>query len=216
MESAAKKKNSLAMGVVASMIVWASALLFSSAANASSASHVGQKSRAEVSGPFTAKSIEHLAASPVNATRYYDALEEDALECTVAPSRTVVTRPSARQSELDVSGLNPGHRPQVSFSNGREVSYGSRGSVRPDNYRVGGEALEVKNYDLSQAGNRANLYNTIHEQYLQRISNLPRGTQQRIVIDIRGQNVSEGVLMRVRSNILTITRTPNVTVEFLR
>ncbi|MFN9412851.1 MAG: hypothetical protein ACK57V_10835 [Pirellula sp.] len=85
MESAAKKKNSLAMGVIGTMIVWASALLFSSAANASSASHVGLKSRAEVSGSFTAKSVEHLDANPINATRYYDVLEGVALECTVAP-----------------------------------------------------------------------------------------------------------------------------------
>jgi len=131
-----------------------------------------------------------------------------------APKRTV-GRPSPRQSEFDVNGLNPNHRPQVSFSNGREVPYGSRGSVRPDHFRVG-EALEVKNYDVLQPSNRANLYNTIHRQYLQRISNLPKGTHQRIVIDIRGQNVPESILMRVRSNIQTITRTPDVTVGFLR
>lgn len=132
----------------------------------------------------------------------------------VTPNGTV-GRSSPRQSEIDVSGLNPNHRPQVSFSHGREVSYGSRGSVRPENFRVG-EALEVKNYDVLQPSNRANLYNTVHGQYLQRISNLPKGTHQRIVIDIRGQNVPESTLMRVRSNIQTITRTPNVKVEFLR
>jgi YD repeat-containing protein len=124
-------------------------------------------------------------------------------------------RPSPRQSELDVSSLNPNHRSQVSFRNGREVPYASRGSVRPDNFRVG-DAIEVKNYDLLQPSNRANLYNTIHGQYLQRVSNLPKGTHQRVVIDIRGQNVPESLLIRVRSNIQTITRTPDVSVEFLR
>src|SRR5262249_31123483 len=103
-----------------------------------------------------------------------------------ARNRKLGTRPSPRQSELDVNSLNPKHRPQVSFKNGREVPYGSRGSVRPDNHRVG-EALEVKNYDLMDPSSRANMYNTIHRQYLQRTSNLPRGTQQRIIIDIRGQ-----------------------------
>ena len=100
MESAAKKKNSLAMGVIGTMIVWASALLFSSAANASSASHVGQKSRAEVSGPFTAKSIEQFDANSINATRYYDALEEVALECTVAPVRAPGTLTAAEAAEI--------------------------------------------------------------------------------------------------------------------
>jgi hypothetical protein len=102
MESAAKKKNSLAMGVIGTMIVWASALLFSSAANASSVGHVGQKSRAEVSGPFTAKSVELLDANPVNATRYYDASFEAALECTVAPSNAVHKNSRAYQGDSHV------------------------------------------------------------------------------------------------------------------
>jgi hypothetical protein len=130
MESAAKKKNSLAMGVVASMIVWSSALLFSSAANASSVGHVGQKSRAEVSGPFTAKSVEHLDANPANATRYYDVLEGVALECTVAPVKTVASRTPVKLAEAGEdlfvggygqvrranikSGLNPTHTPHHS------------------------------------------------------------------------------------------------------
>ena len=125
------------------------------------------------------------------------------------------SRVSPRQSEIDVNDLNPNHRPQVSFNNGREVPYGSLGSVRPDNFRLG-EALEVKNYDLLSASNRASLYNTIHRQYLQRKSNLPKGTHQRIIIDIRGQNIPESILMRVRNNIQTITRTPDVSIDFLR
>ncbi|MCO8122152.1 hypothetical protein NHH03_10420 [Stieleria sp. TO1_6] len=124
-------------------------------------------------------------------------------------------RPSPRQSEIDVNGQNPNHQPQVSFSNGKEVPYGSRGSVRPDNF-IFGESLEVKNYNLLQPSNRASLYNTIRHQYFQRLSNLPKGTHQRIVIDIRGQDVPDSLLMRVRSNILTITRTSSVSVEFLQ
>lgn len=87
--------------------------------------------------------------------------------------------------------------------------------MRPDAYRVG-DALEVKNYDLLHSGNRANLYNTVKKQYLQRVSSLPRGTHQRIVIDVRGQTVPEAILRKVRRNIDTITRSSDVTVEFLR
>ncbi|MFN6108448.1 MAG: polymorphic toxin-type HINT domain-containing protein, partial [Planctomycetaceae bacterium] len=127
----------------------------------------------------------------------------------------LATRPSARDSEFDIISRNPKHRPQVSFKNGQEVTYGSKGSVRPDAFTFG-EALEIKNYELSHSVNRANMYNRIHMQYLQRLSNLPKRTHQRIVIDIRGQNLPESILMRVRCNILTITSSSNTTVDFLR
>jgi hypothetical protein len=43
------------------------------------------KTRAEVSGGFTLTTIEPIAVTATNATRYDDALSEVALECTVAP-----------------------------------------------------------------------------------------------------------------------------------
>jgi hypothetical protein len=86
MKTAAKKRNSRASGVIALMLVLASALVFASSATASSASHVGPKTRAEVSERFTLKSIESIATSAANATRYYDCLGGVALECTVAPN----------------------------------------------------------------------------------------------------------------------------------
>lgn len=98
METAAKKKSSLALGVIASMIAWVSTCLLSSAAiassatptlttNAPTATHVALKTRAEIFLGVSLKSVERSELSPVNATRYYDALEGVALECTVAPSR---------------------------------------------------------------------------------------------------------------------------------
>jgi hypothetical protein len=87
MEPAAKKKSSWAMGVIALAIAWVSTCLVSSAAIASSVSVVGPKTRAEVFGRFSSKSVEPLAARPGNATRYYDSLGEVAIECTVAPVR---------------------------------------------------------------------------------------------------------------------------------
>jgi hypothetical protein len=108
MKTAAKKRNSLALGVIASMIAWVATCLLSSAATASSVSPnrlnttassieattltapsktvlVGPKSRAEVSGPFIANLTERSSESPVNSSRIYDSLDEVALECTVAP-----------------------------------------------------------------------------------------------------------------------------------
>jgi hypothetical protein len=85
MKTAAKKRNSRASGVIALMLVLASALVFASSATASSASHLGPKTRAEVSGPFSLKSIERSERNPINSSRIYDSLDEVALECTVAP-----------------------------------------------------------------------------------------------------------------------------------
>lgn len=84
------------MVVIASMIVWVSACLLSSAASASSATptltttaptatHVALKSRAEVFLGVSLKNVERSELSPVNATRYYDVLEGVVLECLVAP-----------------------------------------------------------------------------------------------------------------------------------
>jgi guanyl-specific ribonuclease Sa len=89
MKTAAKKRNSRASGVIALMLVLASALVFASPATASSASHAGPKTRAEVSERFSLKSIERSPESPVNSSRIYDSLDEVALECTVAPKGTV-------------------------------------------------------------------------------------------------------------------------------
>jgi hypothetical protein len=88
METAAKKRNGWASSVFASMVVLVSALVFGSTARASSIDVASLKTRAEVSGPFSAKSVEHLDASRVNATRYYDQYGEAVLECTVAPVST--------------------------------------------------------------------------------------------------------------------------------
>ena len=87
METAAKKKNSLALGVIASMIAWVSACLLSSAATASSVSDVGPKTRAEIFLGVPSKSVEVLDVNPANATRCYDVFGGVVLECTVAPNR---------------------------------------------------------------------------------------------------------------------------------
>ena len=110
MKTAAKKKNSLAMVVIASMITWVSACLLSSAAIASSVSPtlttpaptatlVALKSRAEVFLGVSLKSVELRGANPVNATRYYDGSWEVVLECLVAPVRTGLIDDAANFSQ---------------------------------------------------------------------------------------------------------------------
>ena len=124
MDRAAKKKNALALGVIASMVVFVSTLVLGSAASASNetpiltttaptATHVALKSRAEVFLGVSPKSVAVLGAKPVNATRYYEGVGGVALECTVAPDNgwaEVVpifrARSGLRMNELIVFELN--------------------------------------------------------------------------------------------------------------
>lgn len=99
-------------------------------------------------------------------------------------------RPTPKQSEIDVgTELGSGARPQVSYKNGQEVPYGTAGSVRPD-WCIGSVcSVEVKNYKI--ATNQQGLISNVSKQALQRTKNLPQGMQQQVVIDIRGQVVTD-------------------------
>ncbi|AJK45877.1 LysM peptidoglycan-binding domain-containing protein [Burkholderia plantarii] len=101
-------------------------------------------------------------------------------------------RPSPPQSETDVgSDLGPGHDSQISYKGGKQVPYGTPGSVRPDFVAADGSAsFEVKNYNIAK--NSSGLINNIAKQAVQRQINLPAGMEQQVVIDIRGQIVTPG------------------------
>ncbi|WFF42949.1 adhesin [Salinicola endophyticus] len=95
-----------------------------------------------------------------------------------------------KQSEINIgTELGSVGRPKVSYKNRREVHYGTAGSVRPDWCIGSGCSIEVKNYRIET--NQRGLVNDVSKQITQRAENLPRGMQQQIVIDIRGQAVTE-------------------------
>ncbi len=98
-------------------------------------------------------------------------------------------RPSHRQSEKDVGkDLGAGWREQVSYKDGKEVPYGTKGSTRPDWCNGNTCGIEVKNYNI--ATNINGLINNVSKQAIHRAENLPAGMQQRIIIDVRGQIVT--------------------------
>ena len=98
-------------------------------------------------------------------------------------------RPSHRQSEKDVGkDLGTGWREQVSYKDGKEVPYGTKGSTRPDWCNGNTCGIEDKNYNI--AANINGLINNVSKQALHRAENLPAGMQQRIIIDVRGQIVT--------------------------
>ncbi|HDR6312808.1 TPA: cytoplasmic protein [Bacillus cereus] len=105
-------------------------------------------------------------------------------------------RPSWRQSELDVGKEYPNYDDQVAFKDREEVSKVTKGSTRPDFYTKG-HSLEVKNYDLSTSSKRSNLVRVIVKQVNDRVDNLPIGTKQTVIIDIRGQTVPEEALFDI-------------------
>lgn len=51
-------------------------------------------------------------------------------------------------------------------------------------------SIEVKNYNIQTTNGQSNLVRNLVKQIGQRSENLPYGSTQKIVIDIRGQDVS--------------------------
>ncbi len=116
-----------------------------------------------------------------------------ATEKVIESGNKSIQRPTWRQSELDAVNDFPNYLTQKSFIDKKEVPYGTKGSVRPDFY-TNGSSIDIKNYNLTTSSRRNNLASNIEKQYFQRLKNLPAGTNQSVIIDIRGQNVSEKYL----------------------
>jgi tetratricopeptide (TPR) repeat protein len=132
----------------------------------------------------------------------------------ISNPESIPKRPSWRQSELDVQSDFPEYNPQKSFIDGDEVPYGTKGSSRPDFYKEGA-SIEVKNYKITTSEGRSRLINNISNQVNKRITDLPSGTAQTIIIDVRGQNVSNDVLRSIRDKILEKSNV-NVNIQFKR
>lgn len=122
-------------------------------------------------------------------------------------------RPSWRQSELDAEGIYPDYDTQASFIDGQEVPYGTEGSTRPDLYTEG-HAVEVKNYDVETPAGRRNLVRELGRQYDQRLVDLPEGTNQTVVVDVRGQVTTPELLIDIETSITN--RCPTLEVIFMQ
>ena len=113
-----------------------------------------------------------------------------------------IGRPSWRKSEVDTGKNYTNYEPQKSFFNGKVVPYGTKGSVRPD-YYIDEHSVEVKNYNIETHYGQNSLVYNISKQVKQRLSNLPEGTRQTIVIDVRGQLVNNSILKEIKDRIIT-------------
>ena len=117
------------------------------------------------------------------------------------PRNIEESRPTWRQSELDVGKDYEGYDAQKSFINGEEVPYGTKGSVRPEFYK-NGHSVEVKNYNVETSSGRNSLINNVSSQIKKRLTNLPEGTEQTVVIDVRGQDYNLEILRDIKNKII--------------
>ncbi|MBC1523888.1 hypothetical protein HB884_06665 [Listeria booriae] len=124
-----------------------------------------------------------------------------ATETPVTEAEGIPARPSWKKTETDVEADYAGYRRQVSFLDGKEVKYGTKGSVRPEAYDIG-HSVEAKNYNVQTSSGRSNLVRNVSNQVESRVKHLPEGTDQTVIIDVRGQSVSNEILKEIRRKIL--------------
>ena len=81
----------------------------------------------------------------------------------------------------------------------------TQGATRPDvvvkNADGTVHAIEVKNYNLAKASNRGELYKELERQVTSRVKNLPKGSTQEIILDVRGRGFSDELVEMVIKNI---------------
>lgn len=113
-------------------------------------------------------------------------------------------RPNWQTSEATATRTlkEAGFREQVSFRGGKEVPYGTPDSVRPDqyspNYRM---SVDVKNYNLETPQGRSRLVHNVAGQAQERAANLPPGTRQGLLLDLRGQKPDPRMLEKMLRRI---------------
>lgn len=141
---------------------------------------------------------------------------------TVELYRSANTIPTPRDSELTVLDRTKNSTEQVSFLDGQEVPMNTPGATRPDvvvkNANGTVKAIEVKNYNLAQSSNRNTLLNELERQVTSRASNLPAGSTQEIVLDVRGRGFSDelidSVITAIRNRLANIY--PDIPITILR
>lgn len=135
--------------------------------------------------------------------------EETSEEETQTEEAEKQERPSWQQSQKDIAAEYPDYRTQVSFIKNedgtiRETKYGEKGSIRVDLYKDG-HCIEGMDWYVTTPTQRKALVREIKKEYEQRLELLPPGTKQTVILDIRGQNVSQEELDELYNDIMAAT-----------
>lgn len=124
---------------------------------------------------------------------------------TVSLAKSARSNPTPRESELKVLERTKRAEEQISYLDGVEVPYATKGATRPDvvvkNADGSIKAIEVKNYNLASSNNRSVLYKETVREVTDRVNNLPPGSTQEIILDVRGRGFSKDVISNVVENI---------------
>lgn len=144
----------------------------------------------------------------------FDATRNQIVNAEGQPYRSPA--PHWRASEIDTgadlnTGILPGElppasafRPEVPFKGGIIVPRRTRGSSRPDHFaavkvtdpltqrtRTERYSVETKNYQIETPVGRRRLVDTLGTQLRHRARQLPRGTRQIVVVDVRGRSLTQ-------------------------
>lgn len=110
-------------------------------------------------------------------------------------SRSVHT---PRESELTVLDRTKGAKEQLAYKDGKQVAYNAKDATRPDVVVQNADgtinAIEVKNYNFAQSSNKSTMLSELERQVTSRVQNLPAGSTQEIVLDVRGRNYSKELI----------------------
>ncbi len=114
---------------------------------------------------------------------------------TLSLLKSARTLPTPRQAELTVLERTKGAKEQISYLKGKVVPLFTKDASRPDviieNLDGSVKAIEVKRYNLASSSSRSSMYKILKMQVESRVKNLPKGSTQEIVLDVRGRKFSK-------------------------
>ena len=111
----------------------------------------------------------------------------------------------AEYQKAELRALNEqGGISQLAFKDGKIALYAELGSTRPDVIRIIDdhlEAVEVKYYDLSNKSCLSMMYKVIKQEIENRMTHLPSGSTQRIVLDVTNRGFTADLVDAVKKHI---------------
>lgn len=125
--------------------------------------------------------------------------------------------PEWRKAELRALNEQGGYE-QLTFMEGKRVPFRTEGATRPDVIRVLTdhiEAVEVKYYDLSNSSCRSTMYKELLREVTDRVKHLPKGSTQRIVLDVTDRGFDAKLVDSVVKHILELLDDvyPNIPID---
>ena len=163
--------------------------------NAEAITKLGFTAFAATGGALSARTL-----APVKVSQSALATEADTAPSAGPPARPTWQAAQASPAE-DLAGF--GFKPEPSYLGGKPVPYGTKGSVRPDYASESIKlSVDVKDYGVTTPQGRWRLVKDVVGQTEARAANLPQGMRQGVIIDLRGQEVSDKLLQNMLDRIV--------------